>query len=42
MADGDVSGLGLVESDESAAAELARLRGGGWLAMGGGGLFDCT
>jgi len=27
VADGDVSGLGLVEADESAAAELARLRG---------------
>ena len=26
MADGDVLGLGLVEADESAAAELARLR----------------
>ena len=27
VAEGDVSGLGLVEADESAAAELARLRG---------------
>ena len=27
MAEGDVFGLGLVEADESAAAELARLRG---------------
>ena len=27
MAEGDVLGLGLVEADESAAAELARLRG---------------
>ncbi len=27
MAEGDVFGLGLVEADESAAAELARLKG---------------
>ena len=27
VAEGDVFGLGLVEADESAAAELARLRG---------------
>ncbi len=27
VAEGDVYGLGLVEADESAAAELARLRG---------------